>query len=186
MTTRQDDQKLIEGCLNNDRRSQKRLYDEYAPIMLGICMRYANSKDEAEDILIEGFTLVFMKLGSFKGECSLAFWIKRVMINTAISNYRKNAKHYTAISFDEFPETQIEDRGSSIETALSQKELMRLIQEMPEILRIVLNLRAFEAYEYHEIAAQLEINEVTARTRFFKARKWLEERMDSKTKKRKK
>lgn len=148
--------------------------------MLGICMRYAQCKDEAEDILIEGFMNVYIRLESYRGESSLEYWIRRVIINTAISHYRRNAKHYYHLSIDEHPEYEVEDY-SSLETSYSQKELLKIIQEMPEYLRVVLNLRAFEACGYDEIALQLGISEITSRTRFSKAKKWLEERLNPKS-----
>lgn len=146
--------------------------------MLGICMRYANCKDEAEDIMIEGFINVFNRLDSYKGESSLYYWIKRVMVNCSISYFRKNAKHFQNLSIDEFPESDVEDNTVSVESNMAQKELLRIIQEMPEHLRVVLNLRAFEAYEYEDIARELNISEITSRTRFSKAKKWLEERLN--------
>lgn len=177
MNTQYDDKKLIAGCLKNDRNCQKLLYEIYSPTMLGVCMRYANTKDEAEDIMIKGFMKIFQHLKSFKGNGSLAFWIKRVIINTAISHYRVNAKHYNHYSIDEHEYLEPEEQPIYIEEKESKEKLLKLIQSMPENLRIVLNLRAFEGMEYENIATQLGIPEITARTRFSKARKWLEERL---------
>ena len=177
MKAQNDDTKLVEGCLRHDKNCQRLLYEKYAPVMLGVCMRYANCKDEAEDILIEGFINVYRRLDTFRKESSLEYWIKRVMVNCAISHFRKHSKHYNHFSFDEYPTYEIEDQHSKIESYYSQKELLRIIQEMPEYLRVVLNLRAFESCHYKDIAEQLNISEGTARTRFSKAKKWLEERL---------
>ena len=177
MKVRNDDKKLLEGCLQKDRNSQRLLYEKYAPTMLAICMRYANCKDEAEDIMIEGFINVYQKIESYRGDSSLEYWIKRIMTNGAISYFRKHSKHYNHTSFDEYPNFEIEDQNAKLESSYSQKELLRLIQEMPEYLRIVLNLRAFEAYTYKEISDELGVSEGTLRTRFSKAKKWLEDRM---------
>ncbi|MDR2980508.1 MAG: sigma-70 family RNA polymerase sigma factor [Bacteroidales bacterium] len=165
--------------MENDRNSQKLLYEKYSPAMLGHCMRFANIKDEAEDIMIEGFMNIFKSLESFRGDCSLAFWMKRVMTNTAISYYRRHAKHYNHYSIDEHAYFDPEDTTIYINEKQSKDELLQLIQEMPEKFRIVLNLKAFEGMKYDEIAQQLDIQNVTARTRFSKAKKWLEERLIS-------
>lgn len=183
VNTQKDDKLLVEGCLKNDRNSQKKLYEKYAPSMLGVCMRYVNCKDEAEDIMVEGFMKVFLNLEFYKGESSLAYWIKKVMVNNAISYYRKNSKHYKTLSIDDMEYKEVEDASGNIETNISQKELLQIIQEMPEYMRMVLNLRAFEGYTYDQIAEILEINEVTCRTRFCKAKKWLEERLESNSRK---
>ena len=170
-----DDKKLIEGCIKNDRISQKLLYEKYASAMLGICMRYANCKDEAEDIMIEGFINVFTHINTYKEECSLAFWIKKVIVNKAISYYRENVKHYYHLSIDEYED--IADDTIYIDNSLSEKEILNMIQNIPESLRIVLNMKIFEALKYDEIAEKLNISETACRTRFVRAKKWLEERI---------
>ena len=183
MNIQEDDKILVEGCLKNQRNSQKKLYEKYAPIMLGICMRYVNCKDEAEDVMIEGFMKVFLSLDSYKEECSLFYWIKKVMVNNAISYYRKNSKHYQSVSINEVEGYDVVDTFNDMETNISQRELLGIIQRMPEFLRIVMNLRAFEGYSYNQISEILDISEVTCRTRFCKAKQWLEERLESKSKK---
>ena len=87
------EEQLIEKCRNNDLVAQKMLYDRYAPIMLGICMRYVYERSEAEDILQEGFLKIFTKIGEFEGRGSFEGWMKRVFVNTAITHYHKNSKH---------------------------------------------------------------------------------------------
>jgi len=169
-----DDKILIEGCLKNDRISQRMLYEKYAPGMFGICMRYTNCKDEAEDILIEGFVNVFKHIDSFRSESSLGPWIKKIMINNAISHYRKYSKHYYIQHIDEIA-IDIMDDTINVDDSFSQKDILEIIQKMPEHLRIVLNMRAFEALEYSEIAEKLNIAEATCRSRFAKAKKWIEE-----------
>ena len=86
-------QEIINGCLNNDRLSQRRLYDRYAPRMYGVCLRYANGREEAEDMLMEGFMRVYKSLPTFRWESSFNTWIYSVMVNTAVSHYR-SVKRY--------------------------------------------------------------------------------------------
>lgn len=151
--------------------------------MLGVCMRYANCTDEAEDIMIEGFVKVFTYINTFKKESSLGSWIKKIMVNQAISYFRKHGKHYSAVSIDEYPQYDLEDTTVSFEGSISEKELMEVIQKMPEYYRVVLNMRAFEGMEYAQIAKELSLSESTCRSRFSKARKWLEEHLNPSNKK---
>ncbi len=173
-----DDKNLMEGCLKNDRVSQKLLYETYAPIMLGVCMRYANCKDEAEDIMIEGFVKFFSHIDTYKNECSLFTWIKRIMVNTAISYCRTHSKHYYNQSIDEYDTIEIPDQSIQMDDSFSEKEILEAIQKMPKSLSIVLNMRAFDGLDYSDIAKKLDITEIACRCRFSKAKKWLEEHLN--------
>ena len=87
-------EQLLKGCMQNERLSQKKLYELYYGRMMGVCMRYSNNQETARDILNEGFLKVFKHLHTYEPRHSLESWIKRIMINTAIDNYRKNKKHH--------------------------------------------------------------------------------------------
>lgn len=159
---------LIEGCLNENLRHQKELYHHYAPLMMGVCMRYSSSQEEAQDILQDGFVTVFKKLDTYRGEGELGAWIRKIILNTALQNYRKNKKHLHVIEIDE--------KGLSIESnddiisSISVKELMYKIQQLPNGFRTVFNLYAIEGYKHHEIAKILEISEGTSKSQFSRAR----------------
>lgn len=178
MSKTNTDKELIEGCLQNDRDSQRKLYEKYASKMLVVCMRYAKTKEDAEDMLVEGFLKVYTGLPKFKGVSSLETWIHTVMVNAAISYFRKHQKHYNT--------TSIEDESSEIRSdfewdGLSQltgKDLLNLLQKMPEHLKCVFNLFAFEGYDYERISQELEINIGTARSRMSKGKAWLQERIN--------
>lgn len=167
---------LIEGCLRNDRKSQKQLYDLYSPKMLGVCFRYTNSREEAEDAMVEGFTNVFTHMGSYRGECSLENWIRKIMVNSSLIHLRQKQK-YQNISFEDIT---IEEQDQSIvkpEEKFAADDLMKLIQTMPDGYKVVFNLFAVEGYSHKEIAEQLNISESTSKSQFFRARKWLMERI---------
>lgn len=169
---------LIDGCLRNDRKCQQELYDIFAPKMLAVCMRYANTRHEAEDIMIEGFIQVFSHLDKFLGESSLEFWIRQIMVNKAISNFRSNNKRY---GYDIIDETvEIADESTRIESGLTGKEILQIMQQMPEMQKLVFNLRVFEEYSFKEIGEEINIPENTARVYFLRAKKWISEKITDK------
>ena len=164
---------LIDGCLRNDRKSQQALYDLFAPKMLAVCMYYATTKHEAEDIMIEGFMQVFTHLEKYLGQGSLEHWIRQIMVNKAISNFRNNNKRYGYAIIDE--QVEIADETANIETHLTAQEILKLMQKMPEIQRMVFSLRALEEYSFKEIGQELNITENTARVYFMRAKNWITE-----------
>ena len=171
-----NDSELIEGCIRNDRKSQKELYERYSSKMLGVCFRYTNSTEEAEDAMVEGFMNVFTHIASYRQECALETWIRKIMVNSALSHLRQRNKHLN-ISIEE---TVIEEQDNSIvkpEEKFAAEDLMKLIQKMPDGYRVVFNLFAVEGFSHKEIAEQLNISESTSKSQFFRARKWLMERI---------
>jgi len=183
MRSIQDIDKIIKGCLQNDRRSQHQLYEAFASTMLGTCMRYAQSKQEAEDIMIEGFVNVFKKLDTFRHECSLESWIRTIMINAALDAYRANKKHLFDQSIDESMTTAPSDGAHEhIVSKLEVKQILEIMTEMPEEQRIIFNLFAIEGYPYKEIAEMLGRNENTVRVYFQRARTWLQKRIQAQEK----
>lgn len=172
------DKELLEGCLKNDRVSQRKLYEKYASKMLVVCMRYAKTKEDAEDVLIEGFVKVFSGLDKFKQESSLETWIHSIMVNASISYFRKNNKHYQIGSIEE---NYIEIPNSNDLDGLDHltgKDLLNILQQMPEHLKCVFNLVAFEGYDYESVSRELGINIGTARSRMSKGKTWLQEKIN--------
>lgn len=170
------DEELIKRCLAQDKEAQRALYKQYAGKMLAVCKRYARNDLEAEDMLQEGFIRVYGKLDGFKGNGSFEGWIRRIMVNTALKAYSKSSFKNEVIGIDDQYEMSEE---AVVVGKLSTKELMKLIQSLPEGYRIVFNLFAIEGYSHAEIAEQLGINEGTSRSQLNKARRWLQERLTS-------
>lgn len=180
-TNVQEIEKLIDGCLQNDRRAQCRLYEIFAPAMLGVCCRYASSKEEAEDIMIEGFTSVFTSLSTFRRESSLQSWIRSIMVKTAINTFRAHKKFLLHEEMDEAGAFAAgSNMGGDILTKLEARQILALIQEMQEDWRVIFNLRVVEEYSFKEIAEELGRNENTIRVYFQRARAWLLERIQDK------
>lgn len=167
---------ILKGCIKGKPGAQRELYEKHSRVLLGICIRYAGSIEEAEDILQEGFVKIFRNISHFKGEGSLMAWMRRIMINTAITAYHKSLKHRYHEDIGEIRETDMVNAewGDSDFTA---EELMKVIQRMPEGYRMVFNLYAIEGYKHREIAVLMEIDENTSKSQYSRARKWLQVRL---------
>jgi len=166
---------VIKGCQRHDRRAQKALYDKYASLMLGICVRYAKDKQEAEDVMQDGFIKIFSSIDQFSEQGSFEGWMKRIMVNTAISNYRKNLKHYYQVDIDEPNIKAISDNWEPSE--YSHEELMGVIKSLPEGYKMVFNLYAIEGYKHKEIADMLGIDETTSKSQYSRAKKQIQSKL---------
>lgn len=162
---------IIKGCLNFNPTARKVLYDKYASQMYSVCMRYANSKDDANDIFQQAFYSIYKNLNQVKKPEALSGWVKRVFVNTALEVIKKNAR----FSNDENIESVVdsnENWNDAIQN-LSIEELAGLIQQLPEGTRMVFNLYAIEGYSHKEISEQLGISLGTSKSQLFDARKKL-------------
>ncbi len=163
---------MWEGCLRNDRKQQELLYRKLAPKMLAVCMRYANDRDEAQDILQEGFIKMFNNVHKYRGEGNLEGWIRRIMVHCAISRYRKLRP---MILVEDFPEESNSFGNSYNDHGLEVKDLLKIIQKLPETYRSVFNLYAVEGYSHQEIGQTLGMTELLSRTTLHRARNILKE-----------
>jgi RNA polymerase sigma-70 factor (ECF subfamily) len=172
------DQEILEGCKSGEKDAFGLLYKKYAPSMLLICMRYSKHREEAEDILHEGFIKVFSNIAKFRGEGSFEGWIKRIMINTSLSHYHANLKHFFQSSADELEDTPSEIEDDSVySNAPSRSELLGLIQELPDGYRFVFNMYVFENFSHKDIAKELGISVNTSKSQLAKARRQLQKKL---------
>jgi RNA polymerase sigma factor (sigma-70 family) len=171
------EEELIRGCTLEYKAYQKALYDKYAGRMLAVCIRYARDRAEAEDILQDGFIKIFDNISSFKGEGSFEGWIRRIIVNTALNQYRKNSSRNEVYEYEmqDFDATHDEMNAMS---KLSEKELLRIIAELPDGYRLVFNLYAIEGYSHKEISEMLLIKESTSRSQLVKARQVLQQKIN--------
>ncbi|ASU32297.1 RNA polymerase sigma factor [Mucilaginibacter xinganensis] len=169
---------MWEGCLKNDRKQQELLYKTLAPRMLAVCMRYAHDKDEAQDILQEGFIKMFKNAHNYRGDGNLEGWIRRIMVHCAISRYRKLKPMVLVEDFTE------ENSGLSSgynAHGLEVKDLMKMIQKLPQTYRSVFNMYAIEGYSHQEIGTKLGMTELLSRTNLHRARAILKEMVNKLT-----
>jgi len=171
-----DEEALIKGCLNGVRSSQEALYKRFASKMLIVCCRYTKDRDEAEDILQEGFIKVFEKLSQFKSEGSLEGWIRKIMVHKAIEHYRRSARMFSIIDIDK-AEVKHQLSEENILNIISAKEMLQLVQELPNSYRMAFNLYTFEGMKHKEIAEQLGITEGTSKSNLSAAREILQRKI---------
>jgi RNA polymerase sigma factor (sigma-70 family) len=164
------DDELIEGCKRQDVHYQKLLYERFANQMMGVCLRYCNSRMEAEDVLQDSFVKIFDKINSYKNMNSLSGWVKTVVINTALRSQDKRINKFEPKSVDDIHEPP---QVNHIISSMDAKIILELIQKLPDSYRVVFNLFAIEGFTHLEIAEKLNIKENTARSQYFRARKIL-------------
>ena len=170
-----EEELLIAGCKRNEMWARKNLYEQYAPTMMGVCIRYTSDREIARDVLQEGFIKLFVKIGTYSGVGSFEGWMRRVFVTTALEylqKYRLNR------FFDEYDD-KMEDTGSSALEKISADELLACIAELPHGFRTIFNLYAIEGYSHAEIAAILKIKESTSRSQFTRARQLLQKNIRS-------
>ncbi|MFY0652840.1 MAG: sigma-70 family RNA polymerase sigma factor [Cyclobacteriaceae bacterium] len=170
------DEEIIKGCVKGDRQAQKILYTKYASQMYVVSLRYAKEQLEAEDILQEAFIKVFDAIKNFRGDSKLVYWIKRIVINTALNSQRSKLYLYPMVDVDDLKESSgAEDLMVS---DFTMDELMEMINELPEGCKVIFNLYAIEGYKHHEIAKMLKITEGTSKSQYARAKYLLKEKMN--------
>lgn len=172
------DQQIIEGCARHNRKAQQVLYDKYSRLLLGVCLRYASDKAEAEDILQDSFLKIYFNIEEYSGTGSFVGWLRRVTVNTAITHYHKNLKFRFHVDIDEYVS---EETGvSSFEEDLfTSDELFRVLNELPAGYRMVFNLYAVEGYKHKEIAEMLGIDTNTSKSQYSRARSVIREKLEA-------
>jgi len=166
-----NDEELLKGCLKGDRSSQEELYRKYARKMYGICLSYANDSDSAQDMLQDGFVKIFKKIKSYDRQGSFEGWIKRIITNTAIDQFRSKKRLNNYI---EYSDSKYVSESSSIYQKLSFDEILKFIRKLPEGARVIFDLFAVEGYSHKEIAMKLKISEGTSKSQYNRARSLLQ------------
>ncbi len=164
---------ILQGCLDNLSSAEEALYNLYSPRMLGVCYRYARNREDAEDMLQDGFIKVYSQIRHFKGEGSLEGWIRKIVVHTCINALKKNKKFSDSVDLAFASTVQINDHN--IPSILQAKQVVECIRLLPVGYRTVLNLYAIEGFSHKEISSILEIEESTSRSQYTRARSMLEE-----------
>lgn len=169
---------MVKACLTNDSHAQKSLYDQFAPKMFGVCLRYCKRHEEAEDMLQEAMFKVFVDLHQFQNKGSLEGWIRKVVVRTILMEFRKKK-----IIFDDIDDQHIllADHGhQAIFDKFEQEAMIDLLRLLPEACRLVFNLYVMEGYSHQEIAEALQITTGTTKSQLFRARSILKKYFDQK------
>src|ERR1700688_732201 len=166
---------LLDGCLKKDRSSQKKIYDIYSSRMMVLCLRYSKNREEAEEVMQDGFLQMYKFISQFKNKGSFEGWLRRIMINCALQRYRGKSDQDYQVSLTEdhyllFAEFDLDNR-------LHEKELIRMIQTLPPACRMVFNLYVFEGMTHREIANLLNVTEGTSKSNLYDARSILKKQL---------
>ena len=164
---------ILLGCLKNQAAAQRELYNRYSPKMLAVCFRFAHNREDAEDMLQEGFIKVFSQIHTFQNKGAFEGWIRRIIVHTCINHLKKNKRFSENIDILHAGSVQI--REESVPSIVQAKQIVDCIRILPVGYRTVLNLYAIEGYSHKEIAGMLDIEESTSRSQYTRAKQMLEE-----------
>ncbi len=175
---------IIAGCIEGKRDAQKLLYEKFASRMFSVCLKYSKNRTDAEDFLHDGFIKIFEKIGQFQHKGSFEGWIRRIMVNNILENFRKNSKYHfeeedkiPAIIDDNNNETE-----ESHEEQMSYNEILECIDQLPSRYKMVFNLYVIEGFSHEEISKEMGISIGTSKSNLSRARQWLKDYINEKTK----
>jgi RNA polymerase sigma factor (sigma-70 family) len=164
---------ILKGCLQNDPAAQKELYNRYSPKMLSVCYRFAHNREDAEDMLQEGFIKIFSQMHTFGNRGAFEGWVRRIIVHTCINILKKNKKFNESVDLIHATGAMI--REDSVPSIVQAKQIVECIRMLPIGYRTVLNLYAIEGYSHREIGDMLDIEESTSRSQYTRAKAMLEE-----------
>jgi len=164
---------ILQGCLQNNATSQRELYTRYSPKMLAVCYRFAHNREDAEDMLQEGFIKVFSQIHTFRNQGAFEGWIRRIVVHTCINHLKKNKRFNESV--DIIHANSIQVREETVPSIVQAKQIVECIRLLPMGYRTVLNLYAIEGYTHKEIAEMLDIEESTSRSQYTRAKQMLED-----------
>lgn len=165
-----DPESLITACKKNNRTAQAQLYNWLAPKLTGLCLRYMQNRDEAEDVMQDAFVKIFMNLNSYKGSGSFEGWAKRIAVNTALSALKQRnrirfERNLTIVEQIEEVELQ--------EQPITEKDIVECMLLLPDGYRTIMNLCLVEEFSHREVAEKLGISESTSRSQYSRAKQSL-------------
>lgn len=170
----EDLNRLIEDCKAGKQSAQSQLYKAFAPILYGVCMRYARDVTEAEDTLHEGFLIIFKKINQFAGKGSFEGWMKRIMVNLALEKFRTRFRLHTVEDINVYDYKVAND---DVYAQMNADQLMEVIQQLPPRYKMVFNLYAIDGYNHKEIGEIMGIAEGTSKSNLARARKIVQDKI---------
>ncbi|WP_370630594.1 RNA polymerase sigma factor [Mucilaginibacter sp. 21P] len=166
---------LVSRCIAGQRKAQEQLYKQFASKMLGVCMRYATDRMEAEDMLQNGFVRVFGKIADYRGDGSFEGWVRRIMVHSSIEYYRKHHKMMQVVELGETVQEPSAEAAAA--SSLEAKDLLELIKSLSPGYRMVFNMYAIDGYSHKEIADIMGISEGASKSQLSRARAILKEQV---------
>jgi RNA polymerase sigma-70 factor (ECF subfamily) len=166
------------------------LFRDFAPRLFPVCLRYSDSREEAEDLLQEGFITIFTKINQFKGEGSFEGWMKKIVINHAMMRFRERKSSRGMVPMDPWLEARIREEDDDLPeelrdevrdvisaTQFTEVELLEIIQTLPEGYKLIFNLVVLEEMRHKDAARLLGISESTSKSQLLRARKLIRKKL---------
>lgn len=173
----ENEQELVNGCRRRERLAQKRLYDTFGGKMFALCLRYVKNRADAEDVLQEAFIKIYENIDAFRGESPLQYWIKSIVVNTALKHIRKQ-KYLVELDEVNPYENLVADNPELTLSGFQMQQLLEMIHELPPGCQTVFNLYAIEGYQHNEIAELMGISEGTSKSQYSRARGLLQQKLN--------
>lgn len=168
---------IIAGCRRENRQSQRILFEHFFGYGMNICLRYTKNKEEAEEVLNNGFLKIFKHIQRYDSNYPFRTWLRQIMVNTAIDHYRANQK---APTFLELNTDILENNEPSYNPPFLEKEdMLPIIQQLPPAYRMVFNLYVMEEYNHNEIGELLGISPKTSRSNLSRAKEKLRQMIEN-------
>ncbi len=172
------DERLIKKCQSGDAKSQRLLYKEIAPTVLGICRRYCPLNSDAEDLFQDVFIRIFTKIDDYQFAGSFEGWVRRITVSQAVNRLRGYK-----VPLQSIDDERASELPSSFEKELqltSEEDLLQMVSELPDVTREIFNLFAIEGWSHDKIAEHLNISSTASRSHFFRSKKILKEKIEKK------
>lgn len=166
---------LIKKCKLQDRKAQEELYHRYSGKLFLLCLKYSSNRQQAQDVLQDGFLKIFENLDSYQGKGAFEGWMTRIVINTSLKKYRDRTV-YLSIEEEKLEDT--EDDFQVEEDQMELSDLLQFIQNLPERYRHVFNLYVMEGFSHQEIAEMLKISVGTSKSNLARARLKLQQNVE--------
>lgn len=173
---KQTDEELVRKCLKKDPKAQKMFYDRFSPMLFGLCRRYARCKQDAEDIFQEAFIKAFEQIGKYSFKGSLEGWLRKLFVNHALNYYRYDKSSFFV---DEQTFGKLTEQPLQIER-LSSEDLLKMVEELPEQVRLVFNLIEIEGYSYAELSEMWQVSQSSLRGMNYRAKQLLRLKIENK------
>jgi RNA polymerase sigma factor (sigma-70 family) len=167
---------IIQACRRNEPSGQKALYEKFSALLYGVCLRYVRDRQDAEDVLMEGFMKIFSNLHQYSGEGSFEGWMRSIMVNQALMFLRKNNPLTYAVDAAEVP---LSNQQWNAEDRLLEADILRLMNQLPDGYRTIFNLYVIEGYKHREIGELLGISIHTSKSQLIQARNRLSQLIET-------
>lgn len=159
--------------MRGERMAQDALYKKFSSLLFGICLRYAGNRMEAQDVLQEVFVKIYHNIGSYNHEGSFEGWMRRIAVNTSITNYRKNLKHAFQKDVDDLMRSN-QEPSSHEDLEFTAEEMMNCIERLPIGYKTIFNLYVIEGFMHKEISEMLNIDVNTSKSQLSRAKNYLQ------------